>query len=463
MKLRVLVVDDEESILKTFKLRLAKSGYDIFLASNGESGLEILSQEDCHVVITDLKMPGLSGEEIVKRVHEAHPDTKIVVITGYATVESAVEVMKAGASDFLVKPLDFAHVRIVLEKIKENLDLKEENRKLKDYVGKLKNEIGQKYGMGNLIGKSKAMLSIFDLISRVAPLDSTVMIYGETGTGKEMAAKLIHYNSPRKSYPMVTVDCGTLAETLLESELFGHEKGAFTGAVETKHGRFEQAEGGTIFLDEIGNASPAVQKRLLRVIQEKKLQRVGGKTQITVDVRIVAAANQNLSALVREGKFRRDLYYRLNVVPVNMPFLKERKEDIPLLAKHFVDRYARKMGLERLEISPGAMKELMEYSWPGNIRELLNVIERTLIMSSGKVIDKFFIVKDTEIMESIKSVPKGLDLSLKDQIADLEYNFIKLALEKYNGCIRNVVECSGLHPRTLYRKMKSYGLDKKDF
>ncbi len=466
MKLKILVIDDEESILRTFRLRLSKWGHEIFLASDGTDGIKILSEQDCHVVITDLNMPGISGQEVVKQISDTYPDVKIVVITGYATVESALEAMKGGAFEFLVKPLNFDHVRIVLDKIGEKIALQEENKKLKSYVGELRGRIGEKYRLGNLIGKSKAIRTVFGMIRNVAPLDATVMIYGETGTGKEVLAKAIHHNSNRKNSPMVIVDCGSLAETLLESELFGHEKGAFTGALGMKPGRFEQADEGTIFLDEVENASQLVQKKLLRLIEEKTFHRVGGGKSIKIDVRIIAASNQDLMHLVKQGKFRADLYYRLNVFPIYVPPLKNRIDDIPLLIRYFINHLTKRMGRDPMEISTEAMDQAMEYPWPGNVRELLNVIERTLIMTSEKMISRFCITgaeytasdneENTAIMPHLKT-------PLREQLIEFERNYIKQALSKYSGRINKVVEISGMNPRTLNRKMKAYGLDKKNF
>ena len=463
MKLKILVIDDEDSILKTFRMRLLKWGYKVFLASNGAAGLELLSNKDCHVVITDLKMPGLSGQEIVETIRKDYPNVIIIVITGFATVESAVEMMKAGVYDFLVKPLNFTQVQMVLKKIVERLQLKRENIKLKECVSDLQAEMEERYRVGNLIGNSEAIRSVFQMIRKVASLDSTIMIYGDTGTGKEVVAKSIHFHSLRKKEPMVTVDCGTLTETLLESELFGHEKGAFTGAQDTKKGRFEQADGGTIFLDEVENASHSVQKRLLRVIDEKTFHRVGGKASIGVDVRIVAAANQNLLSLVKEGKFRRDLYYRLNVVPIHMPLLKDRKGDVLLLTKFFIARLEKSMDVKPFEISNEAMQQLTDYSWPGNVRELLNVIERTAIMTSGNIINEFYINAEDKSLDNGNGFPLNVDLPLKEQIEAFEMEYLVLVLEKYHGRLKKVVEHSGFNPRTLYRKMKLYGLDKKDF
>ncbi len=464
MGLKVLIIDDEKTILQTFKLRLSKWGHEVFLASDGASGIRILRAVDCHVVITDLKMPGLSGKEVVKHVEENYPATEVVVITGYASVESAVEVMKAGACDFLVKPLDFDYVRIVLDKIGERVSLREETRQLRDRVGELRSEVGQRYKLDNLVGKSKEMQAVFDLIAKVAPTDATVVIFGETGTGKEMVARAIHHNSSRQSGPMVPVDCGTLAETLLEAELFGYEKGAFTGAGGTKRGRFEQAHGGTIFLDEVENASPSVQKKLLRLIQEKTFQRIGGEKPIKVDVRIIAAADQDLLDLVKEGKFRQDLFYRLNVVPIHLPPLRKRKGDMPLLTRYFLDTYTQRMDKEPMEISSEAMRQLSTHSWPGNVRELFNVIERTVIMTPGNVIRRFNIHNAQESLEVPEDLmPANIDISLKEQVAALERRYLNIVLEEYHGQLKEVAEHSGLNPRTLYRKMKRYTLNKKGF
>jgi len=464
--MRVLVIDDEETILKTFKFRLSAWGHEVLVANEGNKGLEILRSIHCDVVIVDLKMPGISGEELVPMVHEEFPDTEIVVITGYATIDSAVNMMKSGASEFFTKPLDFEQIRIVLEKIKKRLALREENIRLRDKVKELRSHVSGQYRFHNLIGKSKVMQEIFNLIAAVAPLDSTVTIYGETGTGKEEVAKAIHYNSPRASGPLVIVDCGILSETLLESELFGHEKGAFTGAIKSKRGKFELAHGGTIFLDEIANASPKVQKKLLRVIQEKTFERLGGEKTIKVDVRIIAACNRDLSQLVKEGVFREDLFYRLNVVPIYLPPLRKRKEDIPLLARYFLDMFTRQIGKEPMDLTPEAIEQLMHYSWPGNIRELMNVMERIAVMNSDKVVKSIPISMTKPIvgeLEQRESKSVSLEPPLKDQIASLEFNYLKLALKTYRGRIKDVSKQSGLSTRTIYRKMKQYGLDKRDF
>jgi len=463
MKLKILVVDDEHSIRETFNLRLSKWGYDVHLAHDGTSCMELLANNDFDVVITDLKMPGIKGNELVKLIRERFPDIEIIVITGFATVEVAVEVMKDGVCDFLCKPLNFSQIKTLLKKIDERVTLKFENKLLKKSISKLQNELGVKYNLDEIVGKSEPMNVVFKLIESVAPLDSTILISGETGTGKELIAKTIHYNSPRASGPIVTVDCGSLSETLLESELFGHKKGAFTGAQTNRAGRFKQADGGTIFLDEISSASSAVQKKLLRLIQEKTFQPLGSETVIEVDIRIIAATNEDLIQLVQEGRFRRDLFYRLNVVPIQLPPLRERKEDIPLLARHFLELYSHQLGLNPMSLHPEAITQLIGHSWPGNVRELSNVMERTVIMNQDKIIRKVLITEIPGDEKTINPVLPGLSPPLKDQIAELERNYLKRAMERHHGRINQVVQCSGINTRTLFRKLRLYGIDKNDY
>ncbi|MBI5568715.1 MAG: sigma-54-dependent Fis family transcriptional regulator [Desulfomonile tiedjei] len=461
--MRILVIDDEQSILRTFKLRLTQWGHRVLLASDGDSGLEIVHKEPCDVVITDLKMGGVPGEEVVRRISSESSGTEVVVITGFATVESAVEVMKSGATDFLVKPLNFDQVRLVLDKIEKQRSLRDENQQLRDRVNELKLKLAEQNSLQNLVGKSKPMQEVMDLIVSVAPLDCTVTIYGETGTGKEMVARAIHQLSPRSSENMVTVDCGTLTETLLESELFGYEKGAFTGAVRTRRGRFELAHRGTIFLDEVANASPRVQKRLLRIVQEKTFERLGGESSVHTDVRIIAASNRDLAAMVREGSFREDLFYRLNVVPIHMPPLRDRTADLPLLARHFLDLYAREIGREPPNLSPEAIEQIMQYAWPGNVRELAHVMERLVITSSENVIRRILFLEPAEPPPLQNPGVASLDPPLKDQITALEMDYLTSALEACRGRIKEVSQRSGLDERTVRRKMRLYGLHKEDF
>ena len=463
MKLNVLVIDDEETVLRTFKLRLTEWGHNVFMASSGASGLEILSREKIHVTLTDLKMPEMSGQEVIRTIVRKFPSVKVVAITGYATVETTVEVMKSGAYDFIVKPLNFEQVRLTLNKIEEQTRLKEENLQLINRVQTLNQDISDKYGYDNLIGKSKNMQAVFSLIQTVAPLETTVLIYGETGTGKELTAKAIHHNSKRKSETMVTVDCGALTETLLESELFGFERGAFTGAQARKQGLFEQADGGTIFLDEVSNASQMVQQKLLRLIQEKSFQRIGGNASIQSDVRIIAASNKPLLDLVKKGQFRQDLYYRLNVVNITLPPLRKRKEDILLLARYMLDLQTKRLERDPIKIAPQACRQLETHPWPGNVRELFYVTERTIIMTPKDTIDNFFIDDFAGVTEHESEVQISLTSPLSEQVTKLERAYLKTALQHYRGSIQLVVKHSGLNPRTLYRKMKRYNLNKQDF
>lgn len=460
--MNILIVDDEEHIRRTFQMRLADWGHEVFDAPDGDAALKILKSVECQVAITDLRMPGISGEELVRLIREQFPSTEVVVITGYASVESAVCVMKYGARDFFIKPLNFEHVRIVLDKIEEHLFLSKENQRLREQVGTLNTLVSERYSLDGIIGKGKAMQNVFRMITSVAPLDSTVLISGETGTGKELVARTIHYNSRRKLRPMVTVDCGVLSETLLESELFGHEKGAFTGAYKARMGLFEQADGGTVLLDEVTNASSSVQKKLLRVIQEKTFERLGGETTRKTDVRIIAATNQDLSQRVKDGSLRTDLYYRLNVIPVHLSPLRERREDIPLLVRHFLDKFTHQIGREPLQISPEAMEQLISYPWPGNVREVINIMERLAIVTVGNVVKK--VPLEGEVSPEFSSSPlPSLGLSLKEQIVNLERPYLVQALKLYRGSIKDVSKKTGLSPRTIYRKMKQYGLDKHDF
>ncbi len=461
--MKVLIVDDDLSIRKTICLRLKQWGYEPFEASNGEAALQLLKEVECSVVICDIRMPGMSGDEVVKRVTQAHPDTKIVVVSGYANVEIAVDVMKSGAMDLLLKPLNYDQLRMILEKIDEHLRLKEENEQLRSRLGQLQEETESKFRLDNLVGKSKAMRKVFGLIRTVAPMDCTVVLYGESGTGKELAARAIHHSSARKDGPMVTVDCGTLSETLLESELFGHEKGAFTGAHQAKRGRFEQASGGTLFLDEVNNASPAVQRKLLRAIQERTLQRLGGESTTRIDVRVVAATNRDLLQLVKDGEFREDLYYRLNVMPIQLPPIRQRMEDLPLLARPFIDALSKDLDREPPDLEPEAVQQLLRHSWPGNVRELSNVVERTLILHRGNKIKKFILQEDNQSDENPSSRDISLSPPLSTQVENLEKEYLELALRVYKGKIHKVVERSGINPRTLHRKMRRYALDRGNF
>ena len=376
----ILVIDDEETMRDSCQQALSRSGNIVEVAEEGTKGLEMLGKESFDLVILDLKMPGLSGMEVLKRIKEDEPEVVVVVITGYATVESAVEAMKAGAYDFIPKPFTPESLRMIVNRALEKRKLSLENILLR---AELKDKISEDM----IIGQNAKMHEVEQLVRKVAPTDSTVMITGETGTGKELIARAIHRQSNRKDKPFIVVDCGGLVESLFESELFGHIKGSFTGATETKYGRFEVADGGTVFLDEVGNISMNIQAKLLQAIQEKEITRVGSTKAIKVDVRIIAATNQDLLQGIKEGTFREDLFYRLSVVPIALPALRERKEDIPLLVKYFLIKYNKKREKNVTGISKEAMKILTGYDWPGNVRELENVIERAVVLARSRVIE----------------------------------------------------------------------------
>ncbi|RKX98455.1 MAG: sigma-54-dependent Fis family transcriptional regulator, partial [Spirochaetes bacterium] len=379
MKPKLLIVDDEEHIRNGLKTALSLDGYDVEVAADGEEALKKLDMEDIDLLITDLKMPKLTGEELMKETLRKYPHIPVIVLTGHGTIENAVEAMRQGAYDFITKPLNIDKLSLIVKRALENSSLKRQNREL------LK-QLKRKYSFENIIGKSPAMKKVFETIELVAPSKANVLIYGESGTGKEMIADAIHHNSPRRDKPYIKVHCAAIPETLLESELFGHEKGAFTGAVARKRGRFELANHGTIFLDEIGELSLQMQVKLLRVIQEREFVRVGGEESIKVDVRIISATNKDLKEAVKNGTFREDLYYRLNVVSIYVPPLRERKDDIPLLVHKFIEEFSKENNKQIDGITNGALQALISYDWPGNVRELRNVIESIVVLTKNKII-----------------------------------------------------------------------------
>jgi two-component system NtrC family response regulator len=391
----ILIVDDEKNYLLILEDLLSEEGYHVATADTAEKGLEIVAEYDLDVVITDMKMPGMDGMAFLHRIHIQHPDLPIIMMTAFGSVEKAVEAMKKGAFDYILKPFKNEELKLTIRKAIDHHQLVRRNRYLSQ-------ELQERYQFGNIIGKSAPMQRIYQLIEKVAPSRATILITGESGTGKELIARAIHFNSSRRELPFITVNCGALPETLLESELFGHEKGAFTGAVNLRKGRFELAHEGTLFLDEISEMSPPLQVKLLRVLQEMEFERVGGSQTLKVDVRVVAASNRNLKEEVARGRFRSDLYYRLNVVHVQLPPLRERTDDIPLLVSHFLAKYTQEGSPVLTAFEPEAMRTLLDYSWPGNVRELENVIERAVILSTGERI----MVKDLpqEIREPAQSM-----------------------------------------------------------
>ncbi|MBA7685282.1 Regulatory protein AtoC [subsurface metagenome] len=443
----ILVIDDEESMRDSCRQALLRDENRVEVAEDGVKGLAILEKECFDLVILDLKMPGLSGMEVLKKIKEEGPEIVVVVITGYATVESAVEAMKAGAYDFIPKPFTPDSLRMISRRALEKRKLSLENVLLRA-------ELKGRFGMEAVVGRSASMREVEELVRKVAPSDSTVLISGETGTGKELIARAIHSQSSRKDKPFVVVDCGGLAESLFESELFGHVKGSFTGATETKYGRFEVANEGTVFLDEIGNISMNIQTKLLRVLREREITRVGSSQVIKVDVRIIAATNKELLKCVKEQTFREDLFYRLSVVPIVLPPLRERREDIPLLANHFLRKHNEKREKSVTAVSERAMKVLTEYDWPGNVRELENVVERAVVLTRSGVIEP----DDLWYYELGSKTPSSSDADETRSLTDVEREHIIRILEALNGNIGKASEALGIDRKTLRLKLEKYGI-----
>lgn len=450
-KANILIIDDEEAILDSCSQVLKKEGYTVKGAKDGREGLKFFKKEFFHVVLLDLKLPGLGGMEILSKIKEETPETPVIIITGYASIESAVEAMKRGAFDYLAKPFSPEGLRVIIKKALGSRKILLENIYLRK-------ELEAKSEFDMVVGKSKAMEKVLSVVRRVSPTESTVLITGESGTGKELIARELHNHSLRRNGPFVAVDCGALVETLFESELFGHVKGSFTGAYETKHGRFEVANGGTIFFDEISNVSLNIQANLLRVIQERKVTRIGSSKPIKVDIRILAATNENLADSVRKGKFREDLFYRLSVVPIHLPPLRERKQDIPLLVAHFLQKYNKRAKRSIISISPQVKKAMMEYHWPGNIRELENTIERAVVLSKGKEIEIEDLVYhgisvSSEFWNPIEGEFRPLE--------EIEKEYIKSVFQAQSGNKSKTAGILGIDRKTLWAKIKKYNLQKR--
>jgi DNA-binding NtrC family response regulator len=448
-KANLLIIDDDQSIRDSCSQVFKKEGYTVKTAKDGNDGLKLFKKEFFHAVLLDLKLPGLNGMEVLSRIKEENPETPVIIITGYATIESAVEAIKRGASDYISKPFSPTELRVITQKALESRKAFFENIYLRE-------ELKKKSEFDMVIGKSEAMEKVIDIVRRVSSTDSTVLITGESGTGKELLAREIHNHSSRKVAPFVVVDCGALVETLFESELFGHVKGSFTGAHETKHGRFEVANGGTIFLDEISNISLNIQAKLLRVIQEREITRVGSTKSIRVDVRIIAATNENLAELVKKGKFREELFYRLSVVPIHLPPLRERKEDVSLLVEHFLRKYNKRAKKKIHNISSVIKKALMEYDWPGNIRELENTIERAVVLSKGDEIELEDLVYHGISSSPSLFHPTGGRYKSLDEI---EKEYIKSVLQAQYRNKSKTAKILGIDRKTLMAKIKKYNLD----
>ena len=452
----ILVVDDDDTLRRSLVLNLERVGYSVVEASNAGDALELLNQRSFVAVLCDLKLPDLDGITFTKRAKESGIEASIILMTGYGSLDLAVEALRAGAYDYISKPFEFDELVLTLKKLEERESLREE-------VSELRSEISQQYNFNNMISQSESMKQIFDMIKRLSNFSTTVLITGESGTGKELLARAVHYNSPRRAKPFIAINCGAIPAALVESELFGHKKGAFTDAIRDKKGLFEEASGGTVFLDEIGELPLHLQVKLLRVLQEQQIRRVGDEQTINVDVRIVAATLRNLEKDVEEGRFRDDLYYRLNVVSLNLPPLRERTEDIPLLVQHFIEKFSKKLSLEIKGIQPEALKLLLRYGWRGNIRELENCIERSIVLADGLEIDVASLPKNLKtITESTNRTETKVgdpeSLSIKTRTRDLEVDLITKALTKTNGNRTHAAKILEISHRALLYKLKEYGL-----
>ena len=448
---RILVVEDEDKLRRVIQLELEGAGYEVDGAASAEAGLGLATVAD--LILTDLRLPGMDGLQLMAELHTRGISAAVVVMTAHGSVEAAVEAMKRGASDFLQKPFSLDHLTTVIQRVMAVQSLRNENVRLRE-------QLDQRYQFDNIIGRSAAMREIFNTVERVAPTRATVLLAGESGVGKDMIARAIHQHSPRRNHPFVKINCTALPENLMESELFGYEKGAFTGANTSKPGRFEQSDKGTAFLDEIGDVPAHIQVKLLRILQERQFERLGSNVTRNVDVRVVAATNVDLRGALEQGRFREDLYYRLNVVPINVPPLRERKEDIPFLAMHFVRKVSSDLGSNVKEVSPAAMDRLVAHAWPGNVRELENTIERSIVLASGEVLE----AADMRI-----EAPRGTTVPASTQQAALlpegetlehwEQMMIREALRRANGNKSQAARLLGLTRNALRYRLSQMGMD----
>jgi two-component system response regulator AtoC len=447
---KILVVDDEPSVQNSLRM-IFKNDHQVILAGSAEEAIIKFRSEEPDLVFLDIIMPGKDGIEILKEIREIQPLTPVIMLTATRTVRTAVEAMKLGAYDYISKPFDLEEIRLAAQKALESRDLKMENLRLQG-------EVEERYRFDNIIGKSKEMREVFSTIRQISEKSSTVLIHGESGTGKELVARAIHYNSPRKNKPFVAVNCAAIPETLIESELFGHEKGSFTDAQARRIGHFELAHQGTLFLDEISELSLPTQAKILRAIQEREFIRVGGTKTVSVDVRLISATNKNLEEQMAKGLFRSDLYYRINVVPIHLPPLRRRKEDIILLTRHFLEKHA---GGEKKEITPEAMDVLLAYDWPGNVRELENIVERIVVLSKGNVITAEDLPSHLKSGSQVELIKRGvLDgrLSFLEAEREFEKDIIQEALKKSNNVQTRAADLLGISRRILKYKMDKYGI-----
>jgi two-component system response regulator AtoC len=454
---KILVVEDEENFRHMLFVILKKENYDVETASNGEEGLKKIALSPFDQILCDIRMPHMDGMEFLKEAQKMGVNTTIIMMSAYGTIDTAIEAMKLGAYDYISKPFKPDEVILTLKKAEERERLRKENELLRK-------EVQKEYGFKNIVSKNEKMLNIFEVIKKVAPYKSTILITGESGTGKELIARALHYNSDRSQYPFIPINCGAIPENLLESELFGHVKGAFTDAIRTKKGLFEEADGGTLFLDEIGELPPQLQVKLLRVLQDGEIRRVGESKSIQIDVRIVTATVKDLIKEVNEGRFREDLFYRLNVLPIHIPPLRERKEDIPLLIHHFINKYSNSMNKNIIGITPKALDALMNYKWYGNVRELENTIERAIVLTDQENIELEnlpFEIQNFQEQSQIAPLAEE-DYSVKKASRILEMNLIKKALNKTKGNHTHAARLLELSHRALLYKIKEYGIVEED-
>ncbi|NIQ37161.1 MAG: response regulator [Proteobacteria bacterium] len=457
---RILVVDDELSMREFLEIMLTKEGYQVRTATDGRKALALAEKELFDLAILDIRMPKMDGIETLVGLKEISPETVALMITAYASTDTAVQAMKQGAYDYITKPFKIEEIKMTIQKALEKKSLETENTLLKQVVK-------DRYKWGNIIGKSEKMQEIYELVKKVSPTKSNVLLSGESGTGKELVAKAIHYNSPRKNRPFVILNCGAIPENLLESELFGHMKGAFTGAISNKHGLFEAADKGTIFLDEIGELPLSMQVKLLRVIQDREFTRVGGTEPIRVDVRIISATNKDIEDAVRKGEFREDLFYRLNVIQLRLPNLRERKDDIPLLAQNFLHLFSAELDKDIRQISPEAMRILMNYDYPGNVRELQNMIERAVALEGSNILSVENLAsyideqRDLARSEINLEIPKeGIDL--ERVVENLEKTLILKALEKTKGVKKRAADLLNINFRSMRYRLEKYRINNSE-
>jgi len=458
---KILVVDDERSMREFLGIMLAKEGFRVTQCPDGETALHQVEEEIFDLVIMDIRMPKMDGITVLERIKEMAPETVVIMITAFASTDTAVQAMKKGAYDYITKPFKIDEIKLIIRNALERKALEKENILLKRLVE-------TKFSFDNIIGQSPKMVAIYELMEKVAQTKTNILITGESGTGKELVARAIHFNSPRKDKGFVTLNCGAIPENLLESELFGHMKGAFTGALYNKRGLFEVADDGSIFLDEVGELPLSMQVKLLRVIQDKEFTRVGGTEQITVDVRIISASNKDLEEAVREKKFREDLYYRLNVIQIKLPLLRERREDIPLLAEHFFKKYAQELGKNIREISPDAMKLLVNYDFPGNVRELQNVIERGVALEARDILTVENLSSYMEEQRGIKRIDDTLfdipseGIDLEKVVENVERDLLIKALQRAKGVKKKAAELLNINFRSMRYRLEKYGLNTRD-